>query len=109
MVFKVTDDIGTTDTDTATVTVTEIIEDDTPPTVEITSPTNGLYINNKKIMPLPFTIILFGIDIEVTASDEVGGSGMNRVEFYIDGSLKHTASSPPYIWTWYEKHFSNTQ
>ena len=50
-------------------------------------------------------MIIAGIDIDVDASDNVGGSGMDRVEFYIDGSLMHTANSPPYVWTWDEKAF----
>ena len=30
---------------------------------------------------------------------------MNKVDFYVDDSLKHTATSTPYTWTWDEKAF----
>ena len=34
------------------------------------------------------------------ATDEVGGSGIDRVEFYHDYALEHTATSYPYNYDW---------
>lgn len=77
------------------------VEDDTPPHVEVTKPENGVYYYNSKAASLPFMSVIIGyIDIEVTAYD--ADSGLNRVEFYINGMLKSTDTSEPYVWTWDE-------
>lgn len=73
------------------------IEDDEDPYVEIIKPEqNGVYYNNNKVGSIPFTTVIMGhLDIKADASDSK--SGINRVEFYIDGSLKETDTSEPYI------------
>lgn len=98
--LTVTDAHGKTDDDTVKVIVTG---DNAPPIMQISKPVKALYINNQKVINFPIALILGNIDIEVSATDQQGGTGMNKVEFYVDGSLKHTATSTPYTWTWNEK------
>lgn len=72
---------------------------DPPPDVEITRPDPGIYILDSKFMDLAVVYIIIGrITIEVDASDI--GSGMNRVEFWINGDKKYTDYTEPYKWTW---------
>jgi parallel beta-helix repeat protein len=75
--------------------------------VKIKSPQEDfLYFKNQKIMPFFTTLIIGHINITVIAFDE---SGIDRVEFYIDGKLKSTITSPPYYWMWKEiKFFKHT-
>ncbi|MDH7507094.1 MAG: Ig-like domain-containing protein, partial [Candidatus Thermoplasmatota archaeon] len=81
------------------------IPDTTPPIVQIKKPINYLYFMNVEIFPLsPNLIIIIGkIDINVTAIDD--DSGIDRVEFIIDGQLKKTVTTEPYLWTWSERMF----
>jgi parallel beta-helix repeat protein len=72
--------------------------DSAPPLVQITKPVKAIYCNNKKLFPFVITIIIKNIDIKVNATDEI--SGVNKVEFYIDGLLKETDTIAPYNWTW---------
>jgi parallel beta-helix repeat protein len=74
--------------------------DNIPPIINITSPKNGLYLFGRKIITLPFTIIIGSINIEVNATD--GESGINRVEFYVNNILKYTKEEIPYTWLWNE-------
>jgi len=68
----------------------EIIE------VDIIKPQKALYIANHRVLPLLFKSVIYGsIDIEVDASD-----GTTFVEFSIDGKIKATDDSEPYIWIW---------
>lgn len=73
------------------------------PVVRIEKPHGYLYIGNREIMKLPFdaTIVIGDIDIEVYAVDNQ--SGVDRVEFYIDGQLKYVDEKAPYTWTWDER------
>ena len=54
------------------------------PSVSITSPSNG-------------TIVEGNVQISTSASDS---NGIDRVEFYINGSKKYTDSSAPYVYSW---------
>jgi hypothetical protein len=78
--------------------------DTTPPLVEIVKPiNNGIYIFNKFILPLKMTqmpIIVQMLTIEVNASDNE--SGIERVEFIIDGVSKGQDTSEPYSYDWKE-------
>lgn len=65
--------------------------DSTPPTVSITSPTNGE--------------TLFGaITVQAGAADAVG---VTRVELYVDGVLRGTDTTVPYAFTWDTSTVSN--
>ena len=95
--LTVTDSIGNMAWDSAYVYI--FTEDNQPPYVEIVKPKNALYINDRKIIPLPITVVIGNITIEVNASDNVG---IAKVEFYIDNELKHVNYSYPYYWLWNE-------
>lgn len=97
--LTVTDNDGGSDTVTKDIEV--VYEDDTtPPTVKITKPEKGLYIFNFKIRPFLIRkpLIIGKIDIEVDATDDK--SGIERVEFFIDGESKANIVTLPYTYTW---------
>jgi tetratricopeptide (TPR) repeat protein len=69
----------------ATRTVTLQIETpDSPPTVTITSPTNGQTVSGT-------------VTIQINASDD---NGISKVEIYIDNVLTATLTTPPYTYQW---------
>jgi|GEM_PF-2323668 len=99
--LTVTDSEGNNATDVTTAIIVE--SDTTPPVLEITKPLkNSIYIKNHRVFPFIGTWIFGEIDIEVNASDE---HGIDKVEFYINGVLKATDSTPPYTWKWSERTF----
>ena len=59
-------------------------EDTTPPTVSITTPSNGATVSG-------------AVDITATASDN---ESVEKVEFYLDGNLLGVDMSAPYSFTW---------
>jgi hypothetical protein len=65
----------------------------TPPSVSITSPTNGSTIGKK-------------VSIQVSASDNVG---ISRIELYIDGVLKLVTNSSTISWSWNTVKVANGQ
>lgn len=73
--------VGTTPSITVNVT------DTTAPSISISSPTNGSGQSGT-------------IEVRANASDESGGSGVSKVEFYIDGNLASTDSTSPYTYNW---------
>jgi hypothetical protein len=100
--FTVVDDEGTEASDTATVTIVKA--DTTPPDVTITKPiTKSLYLGNRKVLPFPTTLLIGSIDVTVDASDN--DSGVAYVTFSLNGILKSTDTTPPYIWAWSERAF----
>ena len=97
--LTVTDSIGNVATDRTLAIITERW-DTIPPKIKIISPKRALYINNKKIIPFLTVVILGNINIEVEAVDYE--SGIDRVEFYIDDTLKSVDYSEPYSFMWDE-------
>ncbi len=89
----VVDNDGNLDTDETEV----LINEDLPPNIEIICPIkNSFYMRNSYLFDLNNKTILFGeINISVNATDDVG---INRVEFYLDDSLKFTDYNEPYNW-----------
>ena len=78
--------------------------DNTNPTLAIQKPKAGrLYIFDREIMPLVGNkaIIIGKITIVAEAQDQP--AGIEKVEFYIDGSLKAEDNSTPYEWIWDER------
>jgi len=69
----------------------ETSQDTTPPKVAITEPVNNATVSGQ-------------VNIKATASDD---KGVQKVEFYIDGALKKTASASPYEYTWDSANVSN--
>ncbi len=76
-------------------------EDQEPPLISIIKPVKALYFNDRKIIPFFATVIIKGITIQVNTSDN--GSGIDRVEFYVDGVLKATVMEEPFVWLWDQK------
>ncbi|MCD6482071.1 MAG: hypothetical protein J7L31_07395 [Thermoplasmata archaeon] len=77
--------------------------DNTAPTLDISKPKAGrLYIFDREVLPIlgSKAIIIGKITIQAEATDS---SGIDKVEFYVDGSYKATDSTQPYEWTWSEK------
>lgn len=69
------------------------------PAIIITKPTEKcLYISGNEISRLPTTMIIGDIDIE-TRINGISGD-VEKVEFYIDGELRHVAYDEPYAWSW---------
>ena len=68
--------------------------------VSITKPRNGLYIFDRKILPLHGTVVVGGVTITVEASKDT-----SKVEFYIDNDLKYTDDTYPFSWFWDERKF----
>lgn len=58
-----------------------------------------VYIKNKKIIPF-FKPVVFG-----PLSIHVDDDRVNKAEFYVDGKLKDTVTTAPYIWRWDEPAF----
>jgi hypothetical protein len=79
-------------------------DDTVPPVIKITKPINyGIYIFNKLMFPLKtlqMPVIVQMFTIEASASDNE--SGIERVEFFIDGVLKGNDASEPYSYDWKE-------
>ncbi|MDH7507044.1 MAG: carboxypeptidase regulatory-like domain-containing protein [Candidatus Thermoplasmatota archaeon] len=74
--------------------------------VDIAKPLKALYINNKRIIPCNKARIIGSIDIEAYIfEDWYGHSSVDKIEFYIDGVLKETVTSEPYVFKWDEKKF----
>ena len=67
------------------VVVTVVAPDTTAPTVSITAPVNGAAVSGT---------------VSVTASASDTGSGVARVEFYLDSVLTNTDTTSPYSWSW---------
>ena len=84
-------------------------QDNDAPHVIITKPTHGLYLNDKRILPLPTTIIVKGITIEINATDN--HSGINHVAILIDNTTMTNLTTAPYMWKWDQRtplHFRHT-
>jgi len=71
-----------------------------PPEVQIVKPEKALYVGNIKIIPrfFRFSKIFGSITIEAEAIDD--DSGIEKVEFYINGKLKGTDTNEPYTHGW---------
>jgi hypothetical protein len=65
--------------------------DTTAPTVSITAPTAGSTVSGT-------------VAVNASASDNVG---VSKVEFYVDGALRATATTSPYSWSWDTTAFAN--
>ena len=80
---------NTTTSSAVTVTV-----DNAAPTTSITAPTGGASVNGT-------------VAVNVSATDNTGGTGVAKVEFYIDGTLKSTDTTSPYSYSWDTTTISN--
>ncbi len=69
----------------ATNTVT--LADQTAPTTSITAPTGG-------------TTVKGTVTVNANAADNTGGTGISKVELYVDGTLNATDTASPYSFSW---------
>lgn len=70
---------------------------------EISKPLRGyIYSHDRELRPtiLGHTLIIGGITLTVDASPEI-----QKVEFYVDDTLKHTDSHAPFEWKWDDPAF----
>jgi hypothetical protein len=72
---------------TTTSTAVSVTVDNGVPTVSITSPTGGSNVSGTTA-------------INATAADNTGGSGLLKVEFYVDGTLVSSDTTTPYSFSW---------
>jgi hypothetical protein len=72
---------------TKTSAAVSVTVDNAAPTVNITSPAAGSTISGTAT-------------INATATDNSGGSGIAKVEFYVDGVLTGTDTTSPYSFSW---------
>ncbi|RLF39508.1 MAG: hypothetical protein DRN12_06905 [Thermoplasmata archaeon] len=68
------------------------------PTITITNPQTGLYLNNEKIISLPITMVIGSID--VNCEFKPGFLSPEKVIFYVNGKQKYIDDTPPYNWRW---------
>ncbi len=73
-------------------------QDSINPSVKIVKPENAIYVIDREIIPFKFPVVFVGVTVEVDALDNE--SGIERVEFYINGELKSTDTNAPYEWIW---------
>lgn len=77
--------------------------DTIPPTIQVLSPLNGLYIRNHRFLAglMKNRIIIVG-RITITAEASDAQSGIAKVAFYVDDMVTPQAvvTQPPYQWTW---------
>ncbi len=63
------------------------LSDTTPPTVSLTAPTASVVVSNS-------------VTLSATATDNINGSGMSNVTFFVDGVTLGTSTSVPYSVSW---------
>jgi hypothetical protein len=78
------DAAGNTTTSSA---VSTTVDNAAPTAVSITAPTAGAVVNGT-------------VTVNATATDNTGGSGISKVEFYVDGVLSSTDTTSPYSFSW---------
>ena len=78
----------------------EINVDNETPSVDILTPSEGVYLFGRKIMLYEHPVIIGNITIEASAFDSL--SGIKHVDFYIDNKLRYNDNRTPYSWAWNE-------
>jgi hypothetical protein len=63
--------------------------------ISLVRPQRGLYLHDHKLLPSLWTCVIGDINVEVNVSGTV-----NYVEFILDGKLKLTDNSPPFVYPW---------
>jgi hypothetical protein len=66
--------------------------------MKVTRPEKAIYILDKKILPFLTPLSIGKITIETTAASK--DYEIEKVEFYIDNTLRSTDITEPYSWTW---------
>jgi len=79
-------------------TVMQQPPDMTPPSLRIVKPEKALYLRNVKICRFPAALAISYLDVTANATDNE--TGVNRVQFSIDGVPQNTTVTEPYTWQW---------
>jgi len=78
-----------------------VVKDREKPIVGFEKPRGGIYIFNREIVHFyGISYIIGKITVKAFAYDNL--SGINKVEFYVDGNIKKTCNEMPYQWNWNE-------
>jgi hypothetical protein len=79
-----------------------VMDDISPPVVNIARPIGGIYVLDREIITLPvdFTIILGKITIVAEAVDEL--TSVDKVEFFVNNNKYAIDEDYPYEWRWNE-------
>lgn len=72
----------------------ETVSDTAAPVVELTAPVQGANVSGE-------------VGLTAQAEDDASGSGMNKVEFYVNNQLKGSDTSAPYIASWDARNAGN--
>lgn len=78
----------------ASSTNTVTLADQTAPAASITAPAAGAKVAGT-------------VSVNANASDNTGGTGVSKVEFYVDGTLNATDTAAPYSFAWNSATASN--
>jgi len=71
------------------------------PTFEFYQPLNALYVHQQRVIPLTTPIIIGSLNVSIYFEDMFYGRvDVQKVEFYVDGTLKSTVTQEPYSWLW---------
>ena len=77
------------------------VDNEAPSITYLAPQDNHLYIAGREILALRTESIIIGsLRVEATATD---ASGIDKIEFYIDGTLRYTEPSNSLQWLWDEK------
>ena len=88
------DATGDTGTNTGT-----IIADNAAPKITVIKPRAGLYIfDSMRLLPFSYPFVIGQITFQADVSDN--GSGVQKVDFYLENELEATVIEPPYDWLW---------
>ena len=83
---------------TASKSIHIIEADEDPPFIKIIQPENGIYVNNKKIIDFPMTILFGETDCTFNVTDEK--SGIQQIQIHLNGDLIVSTNQSPCTWTW---------
>jgi hypothetical protein len=66
--------------------------------MKVTRPENAVYIGDRKVLPFMTPVSIGKITIEASATSNT--FDIEKVDFYVDDTLKSTDTAAPYSWTW---------
>lgn len=76
-----------------------VLIDDAPPQVALTRPTEGtLYLADEPVAQAGMLVVVGPLTVRADATDEL--SGVDRVEFFVDGELVASDATAPYSFLW---------
>lgn len=67
------------------------------PSIVITNPNLGLYIDNDKILSLPIVIVIGSVNVDCEFKPDFLST---QIVFYVNGKQRYIDDTPPYTWKW---------